>query len=108
MEQGDKIPQRGGMLQLGRYRDWRTGRLLGGLASCDACGWEGWPTIIKGEPSTECPECESKPYTDALWEEVLAEPKRRTYGQHFSTDEPGRNDPCPCGSGRKYKKCHGG
>jgi preprotein translocase subunit SecA len=24
-------------------------------------------------------------------------------------DEPkvGRNDPCPCGSGRKYKKCHG-
>ncbi len=25
------------------------------------------------------------------------------------TDAPkaGRNDPCPCGSGRKYKKCHG-
>jgi uncharacterized protein len=22
-------------------------------------------------------------------------------------DTPGRNDPCPCGSGRKYKKCHG-
>jgi preprotein translocase subunit SecA len=24
-------------------------------------------------------------------------------------DEPkvGRNDPCPCGSGKKYKKCHG-
>jgi uncharacterized protein len=21
--------------------------------------------------------------------------------------EPGRNDPCPCGSGRKFKKCHG-
>lgn len=21
--------------------------------------------------------------------------------------EPGRNDPCPCGSGQKYKKCHG-
>ena len=20
---------------------------------------------------------------------------------------PGRNDPCPCGSGRKYKKCCG-
>ena len=19
----------------------------------------------------------------------------------------GRNDPCPCGSGRKYKQCHG-
>ena len=21
--------------------------------------------------------------------------------------EPGRNDPCPCGSGRKYKRCCG-
>ncbi|MEF8940726.1 MAG: SEC-C metal-binding domain-containing protein [Salinivenus sp.] len=21
------------------------------------------------------------------------------------TDAPGRNDPCPCGSGRKYKHC---
>ena len=20
-------------------------------------------------------------------------------------EEPGRNDPCPCGSGKKYKKC---
>ena len=27
----------------------------------------------------------------------------------FRREEPkvGRNDPCPCGSGRKYKKCHG-
>jgi len=22
-------------------------------------------------------------------------------------ETPGRNDPCPCGSGKKYKKCHG-
>ncbi len=22
-------------------------------------------------------------------------------------DKPGRNDPCPCGSGKKYKHCHG-
>jgi uncharacterized protein YecA (UPF0149 family) len=21
--------------------------------------------------------------------------------------QPGRNDPCPCGSGKKYKKCRG-
>jgi preprotein translocase subunit SecA len=34
-------------------------------------------------------------------EDVKAEPIRR--------DRPkvGRNDPCPCGSGKKYKKCHG-
>jgi uncharacterized protein len=24
-----------------------------------------------------------------------------------SQHRPGRNDPCPCGSGRKFKKCHG-
>ena len=24
-----------------------------------------------------------------------------------NTDTVGRNDPCPCGSGKKYKKCHG-
>jgi SEC-C motif-containing protein len=24
------------------------------------------------------------------------------------TAEIGRNDPCPCGSGMKYKRCHGG
>ena len=22
-------------------------------------------------------------------------------------DKIGRNDPCPCGSGKKYKQCHG-
>ena len=24
-----------------------------------------------------------------------------------SADRVGRNDMCPCGSGKKYKKCHG-
>jgi len=28
-------------------------------------------------------------------------------GQPLSSDKVGRNDPCPCGSGKKYKKCHG-
>ncbi|MBC8011447.1 MAG: YchJ family protein [Burkholderiales bacterium] len=30
-----------------------------------------------------------------------AEPVRR------ESPKVGRNDPCPCGSGKKYKKCHG-
>src|SRR6185369_127538 len=30
-----------------------------------------------------------------------ARPMRR------SEPKVGRNDPCPCGSGKKYKKCHG-
>ena len=25
----------------------------------------------------------------------------------YETPRPGRNDPCPCGSGKKYKKCCG-
>ncbi|WP_300856762.1 SEC-C metal-binding domain-containing protein, partial [uncultured Helicobacter sp.] len=25
----------------------------------------------------------------------------------LSTKKPARNDPCPCGSGKKYKNCHG-
>ncbi|MCD4814341.1 preprotein translocase subunit SecA [bacterium] len=32
---------------------------------------------------------------------VKTEPIRR------QTPKVGRNDPCPCGSGKKYKKCHG-
>ncbi len=46
---------------------------------------------------------------------AVAEPPRpaRTGGddtiRQVKRDEPkvGRNDPCPCGSGKRYKKCHG-
>ena len=31
-----------------------------------------------------------------------SQPSQRRMG-----DKVGRNDPCPCGSGKKYKKCHG-
>ena len=30
-----------------------------------------------------------------------------TSGAYVKTAAPGRNDPCPCGSGRKYKQCCG-
>jgi len=34
--------------------------------------------------------------------------ERRTVQQVVRSQEKvGRNDPCPCGSGKKYKKCHG-
>ncbi|MCY1034746.1 preprotein translocase subunit SecA [Corallococcus sp. BB11-1] len=41
-------------------------------------------------------------------EEATATPVAQRAAQAAS-DAPrvGRNDPCPCGSGRKYKKCHG-
>jgi len=28
-------------------------------------------------------------------------------GTIVAGDKPGRNEPCPCGSGKKFKKCHG-
>ena len=37
-----------------------------------------------------------------------AEPEApSTGGAAVSRGEPGRNAPCPCGSGKKYKRCHG-
>jgi preprotein translocase subunit SecA len=38
-----------------------------------------------------------------------AEGATRTKQKTVKRDRPkvGRNDPCPCGSGKKYKKCHG-
>jgi len=33
--------------------------------------------------------------------------KSSTAGASVSGGEPGRNAPCPCGSGKKYKRCHG-
>jgi preprotein translocase subunit SecA len=38
-----------------------------------------------------------------------APPVAEAVPQTFVRDQPkvGRNDPCPCGSGKKYKKCHG-
>ena len=35
-------------------------------------------------------------------------PQRAQVPAHRDKERVGRNDPCPCGSGKKYKKCHGG
>jgi preprotein translocase subunit SecA len=37
------------------------------------------------------------------------EPEQPLVPQTFTREQPkvGRNDPCPCGSGKKYKQCHG-
>ena len=44
--------------------------------------------------------------------EEVARPVRATHGQMVNKpvvkgEKVGRNDPCPCGSGKKYKKCCG-
>lgn len=53
-------------------------------------------------------------YTLKEWENVLSEEKIAEIVKDFKRSktvrkekEPGRNDPCPCGSGKKYKKCCG-
>ena len=35
------------------------------------------------------------------------EPNQRPKSPRRTEGKVGRNDPCPCGSGKKYKKCHG-
>lgn len=53
-------------------------------------------------------------YTLKAWEGIFSEDKIMQIIKDFKRSkivhkekEPGRNDPCPCGSGKKYKKCCG-
>ena len=72
---------------------------------------------VRNEADVEAVEAAPAPenvqYHHADYEEALAQPT-----ENQSTDEEhkpfvrdrqkvGRNDPCPCGSGKKYKQCHG-
>ncbi len=48
------------------------------------------------------------------WEEIFDEEKRKSIKKEFNRskivvkgEKIGRNEPCPCGSGLKYKKCCG-
>jgi SEC-C motif domain protein len=43
---------------------------------------------------------------DGQWRFVTGE-ELKNPTVRYETPKPGRNDPCPCGSGKKYKKCHG-
>lgn len=35
------------------------------------------------------------------------ENKKKSRKPFVKKERVGRNDPCPCGSGKKYKNCHG-
>jgi preprotein translocase subunit SecA len=53
------------------------------------------------------PRQQIKPPAPSLMAEAVGartSPQAQTQG---STRKVGRNDPCPCGSGKKYKHCHG-
>ena len=62
---------------------------------CDHCGWDP-----SEERATRLPVGEVNALADAL------RPARQA-AQPVRSDKVGRNEPCPCGSGQKYKRCHG-
>lgn len=51
------------------------------------------------------PDIESSHKHIQTGQQVINEPAHRIPSPEFAN--VGRNDPCPCGSGKKYKKCHG-
>lgn len=52
-------------------------------------------------------------YTLEQWDGILTEERRNEITKEYRiskmavSNKVGRNDPCPCGSGKKYKKCCG-
>ena len=53
-------------------------------------------------------------YTLDAWDKVFSEEERTAISREYKKSKiyhapkkPGRNDPCPCGSGKKYKNCCG-
>ena len=53
-------------------------------------------------------------YEIKAWDEILTKERRKEIKKEWqatktvvNTEKIGRNDPCPCGSGKKYKKCCG-
>lgn len=53
-------------------------------------------------------------YNLPQWKTILTDEKRQEIYKSYKRSKtvvkektPGRNDPCPCGSGKKYKKCCG-
>ena len=60
----------------------------------EKCAENGWHYIIGFEPN----EPEDISDLERLLNPILP---------HTSAKVVGRNDPCPCGSGKKYKRCCG-
>jgi uncharacterized protein len=62
-----------------------------------------------GAPSVSAQRMDA--YANAIWAVYDLRELWRTLGPRQQTvhkaPTPGRNDPCPCGSGKKYKKCCG-
>jgi preprotein translocase subunit SecA len=70
---------------------------------------------IRSEQDIEAAEAPHAPanvqYHHADYEEALGQTETEENAEKTPfvrpADKVGRNDPCPCGSGKKYKQCHG-
>jgi preprotein translocase subunit SecA len=71
-------------------------------------GEEDVEAVEAQEPAVSNVQYHHADYDDALGDDEQAEtePARQTPIQR-ELPKVGRNDPCPCGSGKKYKHCHG-
>jgi len=67
------------------------------------------PLSEEGAPSTSIDRLNA--FGEAIWAVYDLRELWKTMGPRVETVRkeavPGRNDLCPCGSGKKYKKCHG-
>ena len=80
-------------------------------------GSEAWQAhLARYYPNDDKSEPQAEPERDTLITEACyaAQELRLWWFDHAPKPEtrrvepaPGRNEPCPCGSGKKYKKCHG-
>lgn len=63
--------------------------------------------IQKNEPKVEEKQVELKPPVTNQKSETAEKSKEKPKPVENTKGKVGRNDPCPCGSGKKYKKCCG-
>jgi preprotein translocase subunit SecA len=69
-------------------------------AAAQAAGAYGAPDELAGEPPKALAAKRGGASTSTSTGPVAVQ-------QRVVVEKVGRNDPCPCGSGKKYKKCHG-
>jgi preprotein translocase subunit SecA len=58
-------------------------------------------------PEVEMPRPRQQRVVLSHGEDPIAAHLDRGSPARRESEKVGRNDPCPCGSGRKYKRCHG-
>ena len=61
----------------------------------------------KPEKQTDYSNMQTNRSNEAPRTSAPQQPERRVVDPVRSEPKVGRNDPCPCGSGKKYKHCHG-